>query len=244
VFYGHTVFNQIFTQDPLLSQISFLGLSKKTLIFHFNTFSSAYLMLVEIFTVGMLQTNCYVASCEQTKEAIIIDPGLDFMPEAQPIFNYIDKEKLKIKYIVNTHGHSDHVKGDAIMQKKYAAPICIHGSDASFLEELEKHNIPSDVLLKDGDSIKFGNNSLKVLHTPGHTMGSICLIGGKFMFSGDTLFAGSIGRTDFLESSPKDMEATLHKLLELPDCLLVYPGHGELSLMGQEKRSNPFLEDL
>jgi hydroxyacylglutathione hydrolase len=201
-------------------------------------------MLVEIFTVGMLQTNCYVASCEQTKEAIIIDPGFDFMSEAQPIFNYVDKEKLKIKYIVNTHGHSDHVNGDGIMQKKYVVPICIHEFDDSFLESLEKHDAPSNVLFKNGDVIKFGNDALKVMHTPGHTIGSICLIGHKIMFSGDTLFAGSIGRTDFPESSPKDMEATLCKLLELPDNLFVYPGHGELSLMRQEKWSNPFLAGL
>jgi hydroxyacylglutathione hydrolase len=198
-------------------------------------------MLIETFTVGMLSTNCYIASCTHTKEAIIIDPGLDLTMEAQPIFNYIDKEKLKIKYIINTHGHSDHINGDGIMQKKYAVPICIHLLDASFLECLENHDAPSDVLLKDGDAVKFGNVSLKVMHTPGHTMGSICLIGGKIVFSGDTLFAGSIGRTDFPESSPRDMVATLRKLMDLPDYLFVYPGHGDFSLMGQEKRSNSFL---
>jgi glyoxylase-like metal-dependent hydrolase (beta-lactamase superfamily II) len=201
-------------------------------------------MLVETFTVGMLQTNCYIASCEKTKEAIIIDPGLDFKAEAQPIFNYVDKEKLKIKSIVNTHGHSDHINGNGIMQKKYAVPICIHELDYSFLEALEEHGAPKDILLKDGDTVKFGNVCLKVMHTPGHTMGSICLVGDKIMFSGDTLFAGSIGRTDFPESSPGDMDATLRKLVGLPDGLFVYPGHGEFSLMAQEKRLNPFLTDL
>jgi hydroxyacylglutathione hydrolase len=201
-------------------------------------------MLVEAFTVGMLSTNCYIARCTQTKEAIIIDPGLDFMAEAQPIFNYIDKEKLKIKYIVNTHGHSDHVNGDGIMQKKYAVPICIHSLDASFLEGLENHGVPSDILLKDGDIVNFGNSRLSVMYTPGHTMGSVCLVGDKIVFSGDTLFAGSIGRTDFPESSPRDMAVSLHKLLRLPDALFVYPGHGDFSLMGQEKRSNPFLAGL
>ena len=198
-------------------------------------------MLVETFIVGMLSTNCYVASCTQTKEAIIIDPGIDFVSEAQPIFSYIGKENLKIKYIVNTHGHSDHINGDDIMQKKYAVPICIHGLDSSFIGDLEKHDAPSDVLLKDGDVVKFGNVCLKVLHTPGHTMGSICLVGDKIVFSGDTLFAGSIGRTDFSESSSRDMAVTLRKLVGLPDGLFVYPGHGEFSLMGQEKRVNPFL---
>jgi hydroxyacylglutathione hydrolase len=201
-------------------------------------------MLVETFIVGMLSTNCYIASCEKTKEAIIIDPGLDSNAEAQLIYNYVDKEKLKIKYVINTHGHSDHVTGDGIMQKKYAVPICIHALDASFLDVLEKHNVPTDILLKDGDVVKFGNVELKVMHTPGHTMGCICLVGDKILFSGDTLFAGSIGRTDFPESSPRDMAVTLQKLVGLPDCLFVYPGHGDFSLMGQEKRVNPFLADL
>ena len=201
-------------------------------------------MLVETFTVGMLSTNCYVVSCEETKEAIIVDPGLDFVVEAEPIFRYIDNEKLKVKFIVNTHGHSDHINGDGVMQKKYGAPICIHRLDASFLEAIEKHDLPSNILLKDGDNVKFGTVSLKVLHTPGHTPGSICFVGDKIVFSGDTLFAGSIGRTDFPESSPKDMDVSLRKLLGLPDWLLVYPGHGEVSLMGEEKRMNPFLQDL
>ncbi|XHH10123.1 MAG: MBL fold metallo-hydrolase [Candidatus Bathyarchaeia archaeon] len=201
-------------------------------------------MHVETFTVGMLSTNCYVANCTETKEAIIIDPGLDFAAEAQPIFNYVDKEKLKIKFIINTHGHSDHVNGDEILQKKYAVPICIHKLDASFLEGLENHDASSDVLLKDGDTVQFGNAVLKVLHTPGHTMGSICLVGDKVLFSGDTLFAGSIGRTDFDESSPEDMEVTLRKLVGLSDGLLVYSGHGGVSLLGREKRLNPFLAGL
>jgi hydroxyacylglutathione hydrolase len=201
-------------------------------------------MLIETFTVGMLSTNCYVVSCEETKEAIIVDPGLDFAVEAEPIFRYIDKEKLKIKSIVNTHGHSDHTNGDDVMQKKYDVPICIHGLDASFLEALEKHDLPSNVLLKDGDAVKFGTVSLKVLHTPGHTPGSICLIDDKVAFTGDTLFAGSIGRTDFPESSPEDMDDSLRILLGLPDRLMVYPGHGEVSLMGEEKRMNPFLQGL
>jgi glyoxylase-like metal-dependent hydrolase (beta-lactamase superfamily II) len=198
-------------------------------------------MHVETFTIGMLPTNCYVVNCTETKEAIIIDPGLHSASEAQPIFNYIDKELLKIKFIVNTHGHYDHIDGDMVMQKKYAVPICIHEHDAYFLKRLKNHDTASDVLLKDSDNISFGKICLKVMHTPGHTMGCICLIGDKVMFSGDTLFSESIGRTDFAESSPKDMDITLKKLMSLPDDLLVYPGHDETTLMGREKRTNPFL---
>ena len=205
-------------------------------------------MYVETFPVGMLLTNCYVVVCTETKEAIIIDPGLNLDIEAQPIFNYIDREMLKIKFIVNTHGHYDHIDGDNVMQKKYAVPICIHERDAYFLERLGHRDAPSDVLLKNGDTILFGKVCLKVMHTPGHTMGSICLISdnddANVMFSGDTLFAESIGRTDFAESSPKDMSVTLQKLTHLPDTLLVYPGHEEITLMGKEKKTNPFLVNL
>ncbi len=226
--------------------MAFKGLHAEgnTLFTPVSLFSVVVAMLIETFTVGMLSTNCYVVSCQETKEAIIIDPGLDFVVEAQQIFSYVDKEKLKVKFIVNTHGHSDHINGDGVMQKKYSVPICIHLLDASFLEELEKHDAPSNILLNDGDAVKFGTASLKVMHTPGHTMGCICLVGDKVVFSGDTLFAGSIGRTDKPESSPHDMAISLRKLFDLPDGLLVYPGHGEVSLMGQEKCVNPFLQGL
>jgi len=203
-------------------------------------------MHVETFPVGMLQTNCYVVSCKDTKEAIIIDPGLHLDIETQPIFSYIDKEMLKIKFIVNTHGHYDHIDGDSLMQKKYAVPICIHERDAYLLERLGDRDASSDVLLKDGDNISFGNVCLKIMHTPGHTMGSICLISDNHnvMFSGDTLFAESIGRTDFAESSPEDMNLTLKKIALLSDALLVYPGHEETTIMGKEKKTNPFLINL
>jgi len=201
-------------------------------------------MHVETFPVGMLLTNCYVVVCTETKEAIIIDPGLHLAVEAQPIFNYVNKEFLKIKFIVNTHGHYDHIDGDIVMQKKYAVPICIHERDAYFLSHLENHDAATDILLKEGDNVIFGKVCLKVMHTPGHTMGSICLIGENIMFSGDTLFSESIGRTDFAESSPKDMDLTLQKIAKLPDELLVYPGHDETTIMGKEKRANPFLIDI
>jgi glyoxylase-like metal-dependent hydrolase (beta-lactamase superfamily II) len=200
-------------------------------------------MFVETFPVGMLSTNCYVVSCVETKESVIIDPGFDFEGEAQPVFDYIEREGLKVIGVVNTHGHQDHINGDDVVQKKYAVPVYIHERDAYFLARLENHDATREVLLKDGDSVVFGKVCLKVMHTPGHTMGSICLIGEKVMFSGDTLFSESIGRTDFAESSPKDMNTTLRKLASLPDEMLVYPGHDETTLMGKEKRTNPFLID-
>lgn len=197
-------------------------------------------MLVETFTVGMLSTNCYLA-CSQDKEVILIDPGLDFSSEAKPIFDRITAGKLKVKFIVNTHGHDDHVKGDALFQQKLRVPVCIHSLDAPYIEGVEKGKFPANVLLEEGSLIKFGGETLKVMHTPGHTPGSICLVGEKLVFTGDTLFADGIGRTDFLGGSMSALRGSLQKLASLPDNLIVYPGHGETSLIGREKITNPFL---
>ncbi|MGA3290201.1 MAG: MBL fold metallo-hydrolase [Candidatus Bathyarchaeia archaeon] len=198
-------------------------------------------MITETFTVGMLSTNCYVVNSQQTKEAIIIDPGLDVSYEAQQILDYITQGELKVKLILNTHGHSDHTNGDAIFQEKYNIPIYIHKYDASSIEGFNKGKFPANVLLENGSLIEFGDESLKVIHTPGHTPGSICLLGERLVFTGDTLFAGGIGRTDFPEGSVSDMRLSLQKLVCLPDNFLIYPGHGAASVMGEEKRVNPFL---
>jgi hydroxyacylglutathione hydrolase len=199
-------------------------------------------MLIEIFTVGMLSTNCYVVSNPETREAIVIDPGIDLPSEANPIFNYIEKEALKIKFIVNTHGHSDHIRGNDIFQKTYQVPVCVHSYDLSFIKSLE--GPLANVLLMDQSPVQFGKETIMVMHTPGHTPGSICLLGGKIIFTGDTLFAGGIGRTDFPGGSNANMRLSLKKLVRLSDHLLVYPGHGPTSLIGHEKRSNPFLIHL
>ncbi len=205
-------------------------------------------MIVEAFTVGALYTNCYVASCKQTKEAVVIDPGLDFLQEAAPIFDYVDKGQLKVRSIINTHGHDDHIKADVAFQNKYAVPILIHPLDAPFLEGLQNGKPLKTEKLEDGSTVQFGTQTLKVMHTPGHSPGGICLVGEKLVFTGDTLFAGGIGRTDFAGGSMSDMRLSLQKLMRLPENLMVYPGHGESSLIGAEKRTNPFLsgrsEDL
>jgi hydroxyacylglutathione hydrolase len=201
-------------------------------------------MRVEAFPVGMLATNCYVASSETGHEAIIVDPGMDYAYEAEQIIRYIENNKLTVKLIVNTHGHSDHINGDLLMQKKFNVPIYIHALDVPFITNLEPDDKPDLVLLKDGDLIQFGSEKLRVLHSPGHTPGCICLVGEKVIFTGDTLFASSIGRTDFPESTPSEMDASLRKLLGLSDDLIVYSGHGEVSVLGVEKRVNPFLQGL
>jgi hydroxyacylglutathione hydrolase len=200
-------------------------------------------MLIETFTVGMLSTNCYVVNSQQMKEAIIVDPGLEFSSEAQQILDYITKGALKVKLIVNTHGHSDHISGDEIFQEKFEVPIYIHKHDAHYIEGFGKSKFPANVLLEDGSLIKFGDESLTVMHTPGHTLGSICLLGERMVFTGDTLFAGGIGRTDSPGGSVNDMRLSLQKLTCLPDNFLIYPGHGATSIMGEEKRFNPFLNN-
>ncbi len=201
-------------------------------------------MIAQTFVLGMLSTNCYVANCNETQEAIIIDPGLDYSSEAKPIFNYIVEKALKIKFIVNTHGHPDHIRGDGLFKRTYGVPICIHAEDAHLIRDPETDIPPPNVLLKNGDKIRFGTETLRVIHTPGHTPGGVSLVGENLVFTGDTLFAGSIGRTDFQGGSDSDMRLSLKKLLSLPDSFTVYPGHGPRSTIGEERRANPFLQWL
>lgn len=201
-------------------------------------------MQIQTFNVGMLSTNCYVVSCTETKEAIIIDPGFDHTHEADQIIRYVDENCLKVKFIVNTHGHLDHIRGDGILKRKYEVPIFIHAYDASCLDEFGLDFSPANVLLEDGGVVKFGGVTLKVMHTPGHTVGGISLVGEKLVFTGDTLFAGGIGRTDFEGGYDRDMRKSLEALLGLPDDYVVYPGHGGISTIGKERRFNPFLRWL
>jgi hydroxyacylglutathione hydrolase len=209
-------------------------------------------MRVQMFTVGSFLTNCYVAACEKTKEAIIIDPGFDSKREAEKIFGFLKVNALSLKFIVNTHGHPDHTYGNLMVKKIFAVPVLIHEYDAYMLGEnsrgiarffgFQSFSPPADMLLHDGETIKFGKATLKILHTPGHSRGSMSLIGEKDVFTGDTLFAGSVGRTDFPESSEHDIMISLrNKLATLPDYFIVYPGHGPTTTIGEEKRSNPFL---
>mgnify|MGYP001057392539 FL=1 len=208
-------------------------------------------MILQMFTVGRLYTNCYVVACEQTKEAIIIDPGFENRFESAKIFSFITENGLTLKLVVNTHGHPDHVCGNGIIKEKFHAPILIHENDAYMLGGLNRRDAeffgssefsPSaNILLHEGDLVKIGKITLKVMHTPGHTSGSMSLIGEKEVFTGDTLFAGSIGRTDLPGSSERDMRLSLKKLASLSDHITVYPGHGPTTTIGEEKFNNPFL---
>lgn len=209
-------------------------------------------MEILTFVVGPLATNCFLLYSAETGESAVIDPGFVAERELERIMNQLERLSLKLKYIINTHGHPDHVSGDLPLKGRTGAKILIHRLDAYMLHEPEVHlpayrfkTFKPDVKLREGDEIRIGEYVLKVLHTPGHTMGSITLIGEGVAFTGDTLFAGSIGRVDLPHSSSREMESTLReKILTLPDDLKVYPGHGPATIMGVEKKTNPFLLEL
>ncbi len=209
-------------------------------------------MILKMFSSGMYLTNCYILGCEETKEAIVIDPGFDQDREAKEVLKFIEKEGLHVKYVVNTHGHADHTAGNGIIKRATGALILIHEDDAIMLTAVAKTlsrvfglrttSPPADRTLRDGNSIQFGRIKLLVLHTPGHSRGGISLLGENFVFSGDTLFAGSIGRTDFPGASFEGiMQSVKTKLLTLPDLFKVYPGHGPATTVAEEKKHNPFL---
>jgi glyoxylase-like metal-dependent hydrolase (beta-lactamase superfamily II) len=218
--------------------------SQKTIYLHSPIFQKLIRMKIQTFTVGMLSTNCYVAICQETKNAVLIDPGFDSSSEAGLVFRFVDEASLKVNFIINTHGHPDHIAGNNISKKKHSVPICIHEYDAGATDDVNEKTLPANVLLKDGNQIRFGDATLKIMHTPGHTPGSICLLDEKLVFTGDTLFAGGIGRTDLTGGSYRDMKLSLEKLLRLPDGLVVYPGHGPSTTIGTERRVNPFLRWL
>jgi hydroxyacylglutathione hydrolase len=192
-------------------------------------------MIIKCFKVGWLATNCYVVSCEETKEAALIDPGLENENEANQILEYITKNCLHVKYIINTHDHPDHISGNEEMKKATGASILIY--------ETHKGHVHADQKLRDGDVINVGNFKLIVVHTPGHAKSGICLLGHNVVFTGDTLFAGSIGRTDFPGGSFQELIQSIRtKLLPLPDNFKIFPGHESFSTIGNEKKYNPFLQ--
>lgn len=199
--------------------------------------------------VGALGTNCYIVWCEQTKQAVVIDPGGD----ADSIMAQVRGEELTVKYIINTHGHADHIGAVAKIKQVTGAPVLIHAADADMLTSSLRNLStymgpgitcePADRTIKEGDVINFGAELLTVLETPGHTPGGICLKGEGVVFSGDTLFAESIGRTDFPGGSYSQLIKHIQqKLMILPDDYTVYPGHGPETTIGWERKRNPFIQ--
>lgn len=199
--------------------------------------------------VGELQENCFVLF-DENKDAFVVDPGAS----SEIIIEAIEKNNLNVKYILLTHGHFDHVGAVAGLKKKFNAPVYLHKNDKNFLEnpkevresafglQIESANV--DVFVKEGDEIPFSDDYIKVIETPGHTIGSVCYLFKSYLFAGDTLFNGSIGRTDFPESDHSLMIESLKVLKELDDEIYVLSGHGPESQMNYEKMSNPYLRRL
>jgi len=190
-------------------------------------------MKVHQIQVGNMQNFTYIVEDEDTNEAILIDPSWDLI-ELELL---IKRNNLKIKYIVNTHHHFDHTMGNEAMTESTKAPIIQH----------ESSELKHDITVKDGDYIEFGNSKLKVLHTPGHSKDSICLIGDNKIFSGDTLFVGNCGRIDLPGGSAKELYHSLFDVLHsLDDNLVLYSGHNygisETSTIGEEKTTNPVMQ--
>ena len=205
-------------------------------------------MLIKSMTVGPIQANCYILGCEETLEAVVIDPG----GEADRILQGLAEFKLTLKYILNTHGHFDHVAANRRMKEATAAQILIHALDAPMLGELASsaamwglsaENSPQpDRMLAEGEAVTFGNVSLNVIHTPGHTPGGVSFHADDMVFVGDTLFAGSVGRTDFPGGDADTLKHSIQqKLFTLGDAVAVYPGHMGTTTIGQERRHNPFV---
>jgi hydroxyacylglutathione hydrolase len=225
-------------------------------------------LIHEILPVGMLQCNCHIVGDPQTREAIVIDPGDD----AAKILEIIQRHHLKVTAIIVTHTHIDHVIGLRRVREATGAPVYVHGDDldlyrmldvqAAWLGMKPPEQVQIDQLVREGDVIRWGPYQVQILHTPGHTPGSICLYmpadvpgassddhpakavkhGTGNLFAGDTLFKGSIGRTDLWGGSYEGILRSLKgKLLELPDNTIVFPGHGDSTTIGKERETNPFL---
>ena len=197
---------------------------------------------------GIYSVNCYIIYSIDSKEGIVIDPGGD----ADTILKIIEDNTINITNIILTHGHGDHIGAVSSLKKELMIPVLIHEDDLIMIQDSDINlsskmaigsvEIIPDILLKDGDIIQLNKYKIKVIHTPGHTPGCICLKVGKYLFSGDTLFKSSIGRTDLMGSSFDDIIKSIkEKLFILEDDITVLPGHGESTTILLERMYNPFL---
>ncbi len=202
-------------------------------------------MKIEMLAFGQYSANCYVVYDEAGKDAIIIDPGSG----GDEIGKWVKDNGLKVKFIVLTHSHPDHIGALRAVKEATGATVAIHSDDVLGLQmghrwgQAGSMPLPApDILLKDGDSLDAGNLHFSVIHTPGHTQGGICLLIDGVLFSGDTLFNSSVGRSDMPGGNGGQLiKAIFARLLTLPDETVVLPGHGPETTIGAERRSNPFL---
>ncbi len=200
--------------------------------------------MIKRFVAGPIETNCYLVWDPSTADACLVDPG----GEAEKIKDFLEDNGLRLGFIINTHGHGDHIAANS----DFNVPIYIHGSDKDFLTDPAKNlsgaflfpfvSPAASRILKDGDTVKLGTLSMEVMHTPGHTPGSISIALDDVVFTGDTLFAGGVGRTDLEDGSEDDLFRSIRdKLMPLADDVIIYPGHGPESTIGEERDSNPFI---
>jgi glyoxylase-like metal-dependent hydrolase (beta-lactamase superfamily II) len=206
-------------------------------------------MKIERFPVGALWTNCYVVSNEQ-KDAVVFDPG----GPMKDVISYIERNGLRVARVMLTHGHGDHIMGLGEIRARSLDGVCVHTEDAGCLVSASENLSAmmgaasefkaADSLLRDGGVIQIGGMKIEVIHTPGHTRGSCCFYitegPDALLISGDTLFARSVGRTDLPGGDEATLVESLKKLDSLPDSLSVYPGHGPSTLLGEERRLNPY----
>jgi hydroxyacylglutathione hydrolase len=211
-------------------------------------------MLIRQITVGMMEVCCYLVTCEETRKAALIDPGGD----EDRLLALCREEGVTVEYIIATHGHPDHVCGNARLKEATGARIVLHEADAEFFArpEVEQYfsmlglpaSPPADRTVVDGDRLQIGQLSLEVIHTPGHTPGGICLYSPPNLFTGDTLFVGGVGRTDFPGGNSRQLlDSIRSRLFALPPETVIWPGHGyggSRSSLAEEKSTNPFVAGI
>ena len=209
---------------------------------------------VKKLVLNPFQENTFIVY-DQTGEAVIIDPGCYSQSDIDEVKWFVDSNSLTVKYLILTHGHIDHILGIDYLRDLYKVKCISHADDLPLIEASPKHGLMFgisfekapviDDFYKDGDTVLFGKSSLKVIHTPGHSLGGVCLFlrDEKILFTGDTLFNGSIGRTDLMGGSYETLIGSInHKIIPLGDDIVVYPGHGNSSTIEFERKNNPFLQ--
>lgn len=205
-------------------------------------------MLIKTFVLGPMESNAYILADEHTRRAAVIDPGMG----SEHLLEALEEDRLRLDYVLNTHGHFDHVYCDGYFTSKTGARLLIHEADVFLLQRMPEYarhygfsvaDPPQpDGFLRDGDILPIGDLALRVYHTPGHSPGGVCFHVGDVVFSGDSLLAGSVGRTDIPGGSYPELIASIRaKLLALPDATVVYTGHGPQTTIADERAYNPFL---
>jgi glyoxylase-like metal-dependent hydrolase (beta-lactamase superfamily II) len=213
-------------------------------------------ILIRRLVIGAYVVNTYLVACPETFEGVVIDPA----GEPEKIIRKVEKEKIRIKYILNTHGHADHVAANKNLRKYFSVPVLMHEADDRFFSDAEVRirserelglapPDSADQTLKDGDTVSVGKLKIKVIHTPGHTPGSCCFFADGNLFTGDTLFVGSVGRSDLVGGSLNTLIQSLkNKLTVLPEDTVVWPGHdygdSPTSTIGREMKENPYITEF